>query len=286
MKDLRTIFTFCCITIISLLASCAHHEDNINDEPIASVGEKILTYGQLKSSVPQNLSVEDSIVFVQDYIKRWIKSELILQKAELNLNPNEKDVAKLLEEYRRSLLIHQYEQKLLEQKFSPLISDTESKECYEEMKDNFKLEGPILKGIMVILPKSAPKLQAFEKLCRSTDQEDLIKLETYCFQNAKKYDIFLDHWVPLKDISDVWPQPISRPDNFVKGQRYYHTSDDTYEYFLSINDYELTSELAPYDYVKKRITTILINKKRLEFIKKLEQDIYNEGMNSNEVKYY
>ncbi|MBS2098010.1 hypothetical protein [Carboxylicivirga linearis] len=277
---------FTIITIGALFQGCQSKPDNEASRPLVSVGNRQLTIGMVSSAVPNHLSAEDSIVFVQDYINRWIRSELLLRKAELNLNPKEKNVEQLLEEYRRSLLIHKYQQKLLAQKFTPFITSSEIKKWYEDMEDNFRLEDVIIKGVFVTVPKTAPNINTLEKLYRSDDQEDLVKLETYCFQNAKKYEIFLDQWLPMEDINIALPEPIKRTDQFVKYNKFYKTSDSLNQYFLSIKEYKLPSELAPIEYVEEKIKAVLVNKKRLEFLKQLENDLYEEGLDKKSVKFY
>lgn len=273
------------LMIITLFA-CNTGSDNPNLRPVVAVGNKQLTYGMLNKATPNHMSADDSVVFVQDYINRWIRSELLLRKAELNLSPQEKDVERLIEEYRRSLLIHHYQQKMLAQKFNPIVTDTEIQQCYEDMEDNFSLEDHIIKGIFVIVPKTAPNISTLEKLYKSDDQEDLVKLETYCFQNAKKYEIFLDHWLPMKKINIALPKPVANPERIIRYKKNYQISDSLNQYFLSIREYKLASELAPIEYVEDKIKAILVNKKRIEFIRQLESDLYEEGLKDKAIKFY
>ncbi|WP_439183700.1 hypothetical protein [Carboxylicivirga taeanensis] len=274
------------VAMVMWLTACTHSGDSISDEPLVRINETILTKGMVYQAIPDGLSKEDSVIFAQDYINRWIRSELMISKADLNLTPEEKNVDQLLEEYRRSLLIHQYQQKLLEQKYSPLITGSEIKEYYTEMVDNFKLSRPIIKGVFVIVPQSAPNINVLKELYRSDDSEDLIKLEAYCFQNAKKYEVFLDHWLVIDDINKWLPEPIDRPERFIKNNTYYHTTDSLYQYYLSIKEYKLSNEVAPVEFVESKIKAILLNKKRLEFIKQLETDLYDEALKNKSITFY
>ena len=283
----RQLYPLFVVALLMILASaCKTSGDGVNEEPLVRINETVLSRGMVYQAIPNSLTPEDSAVFAQDYINRWIRSELLLSKAELNLTPEEKDVDQLLEEYRRSLLIHLYQQKLLEQKYSPLITGSEIKKYYTEMEDNFKLSEPILKGVFVIVPQSAPNIDDLEKLYRSDDSEDLVKLEAYCFQNAKKYEVFLDHWLTMDEINKRLPEPINRTERFLKNNTYYHTSDSLNQYFLSIREYKLNTELAPIEFVEAKIKAILLNKKRLEFIKNLESDLYEEALKNKNIKFY
>ncbi len=286
MDGKYSIVGFAAAMLLLAMTACNNAGSSINDDPLVRINEKILTKGMVYQAIPNSLSKDDSTIFAQDYINRWIRSELLISKAELNLTPKEKDVAKLLEEYRRSLLIHQYQQKLLEQKYSPLITGSEISSYYTDMEDNFKLSRPIIKGVFVIVPQSAPNIDNLEKLYRSDDSEDLVKLEAYCFQNAKKYEVFLDHWLVIDDIDKFLPERLNRVERFVKNNTYYHTSDSLYQYFLSIKDYKLSNELAPLEFVEDKIKAILLNKKRLEFIKQLESDMYEEALKNKSITFY
>jgi len=286
MKYSQTFALVGGLLMVFAFSACKKAGSSVVDEPLVKIDETILTKGKVYEAVPNSLSLEDSAIFAQDYINRWIRSELLLSKAELNLTPNEKDVAQLLEEYRRSLLVHQYQQKLLEQKYSPLITGSEIKNYYSEMEDNFKLSTPILKGIFVIVPQSAPNIDDLKRLYRSDDSEDLVRLEAYCFQNAVKYEVFLDHWLTIDDISKRLPEPITRTERFIKNNSYFQTTDSLNHYFLSIREYKLSKELAPLEFVESKIKAILLNKKRLEFIKQLESDLYEEALKNKSIKFY
>lgn len=283
-KNNILISVFC--IIVGLLSACNSAENKVEDEPLVRINQKILTKGKVYEAVPNSLTAEDSTIFAQDFINRWISSELLLSKAELNLTPKEKDVDHLLEAYRRSLLVHQYQQKLLAQKYSPLITGSEINKYYTDMVDNFKLAEPIVKGVFVIVPQSAPNISNLKSLYKSDDSEDVVKLEAYCFQNAKKYEVFLDHWLPLSEVASNLPEPIGNNERFVRYNTNYHTTDSTFQYFLSIKDYKLGGEVAPLEYVEGKIKAILLNKKRLEFIQQLESDLYEEALKNKTISFY
>jgi hypothetical protein len=268
------------------IVGCSSNGDSMADEPLVKINETVLTKGMLSNAVPNSLSKDDSVIFAQDYINRWIRSELLLGKAELNLTPDEKDVAALMEEYRRSLLIHQYQQKMLEQKYSPLITGSEIRKYFKDMEDNFKLSEPIIKGIFVIVPQSAPNIDDLKKWYRSDDSEDIVKLEAYCFQNAKKYEVFLDHWLTFEELNKHLPESINRTERFIKNNTYHHSTDSLNQYFLSIREYKLSNEVAPLEFVESKIKAILLNKKRLEFIKQLESDLYEEALKNKSITFF
>ena len=273
-------------SVILFFTSCNSTDSDPLDAPVVKVGNKVLTKHDLYDIIPDQISKNDSIIFAQDFMSRWIRSELMLRKAELNLTPEEKDVSKLLEEYRRSLLVNQYQQKMLQQKYSPMITEREIKEYYKKMIDNFILNEHIVKGVFIILPRSAPNIKDIRKWYKSDAEEDIVNMEAYCFQNAKKYDVFLEKWRPFSAINAQLSRSIPNPETFLKYNHFYESSDSAYHYFFSIREYKLAHDTAPPEYVENRIKAILLNKKRLDFIDNLERDLYEEGLKQKIIKFY
>ena len=52
----------------------------------------------------------------RDFIEKWVRNQLLLNKAEINLTDEEKNVELQIENYRSSLLIYAYQQSYLRQK--------------------------------------------------------------------------------------------------------------------------------------------------------------------------
>ncbi len=273
-------------TAIIVFSGCKRAKTGDKEQILVQVDDKVLSEGELIKAIPHNLSPEDSINFAQNYISRWVKSTLLVRKAELNLTPEEKDVEQMLENYRASLLIHKYEQKLLLEKYSPLITHNEIENYYDKMKENFKLKDNIIQGVFIQVPLNAPKMDMLVKWYKSNTPEDSVALEDYCYQNAKKYENFMDKWVTVKDISKLLPSPIPDNTNFLKYRNYFEANDSTSHYFVSIKRYHLAAETAPLSYVEERIKAILLNKKRTEFIKNLEEELYQEGIKQKVIKFY
>lgn len=255
-------------------------------EPLVSVGSEVLTKEELRAAVPEQLSPQDSMAIAEDYISRWIRNQLMLRQAEMNLSPEEKDVEKLLDEYRTSLLVHLYQQKMLEQKHSPLVTSREIEQYYEQMKDNFNLQESIIRGVFIKVRKDAPEQSFLQRWYRSTASEDLINLEAYCFQHARTYEQFIETWVPFRRINSMLPQPMTNELQFLRWTRHYETSDEHYNYYLAIHDFQLPGSAAPVAFVEERIRAILLNKKRIEFIETLGKDLYEAGLRERIVNFY
>ncbi|WP_026473268.1 hypothetical protein [Alkaliflexus imshenetskii] len=284
MANKFTVY-LCALGFIAMLG-CGSPKDDELKRPIVTVDGSTLTFGDLKNAIPENLSYSDSIALADDFIGRWVRSKLMLRQAELNLSPAEKNVERLLDEYRTSLLVHLYQQKMLDQKHSPLVTSREIAQYYNEMQDNFNLQDNIIKGVFIKVPVNAPNQDQLRRWYRSLKQEDIINLEAYSFQYARKYEQFIETWVSFNRINALLPEPIRNQESFLRWTRNHEARDSLYNYYFSVHDYKLAGSTAPLNYVEDRIKAILLNKKRMEFIQRLGQDLYEEALRDKIVNFH
>jgi hypothetical protein len=274
------------VALTMFLFTCQQVDSGASDTPVVRVGDEVLVKEELKQVLPKEVSDEDSAALADDYVNRWVKSKLFLRQAESNLTAQEQDVSQLLDEYRTSLLVNIYQQKMLEQKYSPLLSPEEIKNYYEEMQDNFKLQENILKGLLIKVPLNAPGLGDIRRWCRSATSENMVQIENYSLNYALVYDTFLDSWVSFQRINAALPDPIQNEERFLRYNKYYETTDGKNRYFLVVTDFMTIGSVAPLNYVEDRIKAIILNKKRGEFLKGLEKELYDEALQKKIINFY
>ncbi len=274
------------IFLFVLLAAACKRGNSDLEKPILTVGDHVLTMEEVGNAIPANSTEEDSTIIANDYVKRWMNSELMLRKAVLNLSKDEQNVDALIEEYRRSLLVSLYQQKLLDQKYSPMITDSEIEHYYNSMRENFHLRENIFKGLFVCFSKNTPKLDEFKQLLRLRDGEDLLNAKGFIVQYARRSEDFLDTWVPVSFVNRMLPDNISSEEDFLRSRRVYQAEDQEYIYFVVAKESCFIDQYEPLEYAKDKIKSILLNKKRFEFVKQLEEDLYNEGLEQKIIKFH
>jgi len=274
------------ILFLSILIGCQKFESRKTEKPLARVGQTYLYPSDITGIFQANLSQNDSLLILNNFIDKWIKKQLLLQKAELNLTEEQKDVHNQIEEYRSSLLIFKYEQSLILQKLDTVITQAEIEEYYNENPSNFILDMNLVKALFIKLPRNAPNLETFRKLYGSEKEEDIQQLENYCYQYAAKYDFFNDAWINFTRIQSELPQTVWSPERSLSWTRKIEQKDSVYNYFVYIRDHRLEGEPVPIEYVGDKIESIILNKRKVRFITEMENDIYNDGMSKGEFSIY
>jgi hypothetical protein len=279
--------TIIIIWTIFLLAGCKNNHIQAKRVAVAEVDKVILYYDEIPKLIQHGVNEADSTALIQNYINKWAKRELLLQKAEDNLTPAVRDeIAKQIEETRSNLVIYQYQRQMILEKMDTVLSDSELENYYAVNENSFFLNSNIVKALFIKLPVEIPDLNKIRLLARSNDQKDMQQLESYCYQFAEKFDDFNEEWVPMDRLTIELQQNIENEENFLKRNTFFETSDSTSVYLVSIRDYRLRSTLAPFEYVKDDIKRIIWNTRRFEFIQSLEYGIYNEALKKNNFKIY
>lgn len=271
---------------VLLFSSCTQTSNKEKDEPVARVYKNYLYESDLEDIIKADISEADSIALVKDYIDNWVFNQLMVHEAELLLNEEEKDVEKQIEDYRNSLLIFKLEQNHIRSNLDTNILKSVIEEYYNQYTSNFILNQHIVKLMLVKLPKNSPSMWRVRSWYHSDKPEDLTKLEQYCFENKGTIQSFDKDWYTFDDIQKLLPDLPYSSDWMLKNKTYFELRDDDSFYLVHIYDYHLAGSISPLEYVEKDIASILMNKQKLELIKKFESEIYNNALNRGNFNIY
>jgi len=277
-------YYFIIVAAVSVL-SCTN---DINSEKViaAKVGENLLFASDLSSIIPTDIGEKDSLVMANDYIEKWVKQELLIQKANENLTPKQKNVSRELREYRNSLIIYKYKNELIKQRMDTTVTEAQIKDFYNSNLDNFNLNKNIVKAIFIKIPNKVANPSLLKSLTANTSDEGLSELKEYCLQYAKGFDIFIDNWVDFEIVKNNIPQEIEDDKRFLSRNNQIELSDSNYYYLVEIQDYKLKNDLAPIEFVENNIKKLILNKRKIEFLKEVEDNIYTEGIRQNKFRIY
>ena len=273
------------LLIANSIISCNNLQNNKTDYPIAKVGDNYLYTSDIKKIVFQNATKSDSIQIVNKYIENWIISQLKLQKAEMNLSENDDEIERKVANYRSTLLIYKYEQQFIKQKLDTNVADEILQKYYDEYLNEFSLKWNIVKAIYVKIPKSSPKIFRFRRWFKNYES-NIEKVEKYIDENAIDYNDFDDNWILFDSLISKYQLDISNPDNILKTNNLFEKDEENNNHFINILEYKLKNEVSPLSLVKSNIKSIILNKRKIELIKKLNQNVFNEGLEQNKFKIY
>lgn len=277
-----------CIALIGALASALTScEKGVEvQRPVVQVGTAVLSEEQLSAALPSQLSPADSAVRADDYVRAWVRRQVLLSKAQSYLQNETNDIERAVEEYRSSLIIETYQNKLVEQKFVPNVTESDIAEYYEANKRNFKLRHPIFRGVYAVLPKGVDGLRKFKKQLESDKDESAFEVEQYLFKNSTNYKVSADAWLALPSVLKFFPSGTLADNADLKSGSVQVFENDSNVYAIKVIEIFKAGAQAPLDYVSKDISNILVAKRKLDFLQSANNDIYEQAVKDNIIKYF
>jgi len=273
---------FFILLLSSMLTGCRYFSKLApGDVVVASVGDKMLLRRELANAIPGGITKADSVNQTKAYVQHWVKHELMLSMAEENLSDEQKDMQRELDEYRSSLIIHRYQQQLISQKLDTVTTDSDIHKFYDAHPEQFLLDQNIVKALFIKVPKNLAKPDLLKRLMSAKDDRSRTELEKFSFQYATRFEDFNEKWVDFSHIRSMMPPSFTSPDVTLKRNSIIESSDEKHYYLVTIKDYRLIGDKAPFDFVNNRIANLILNTRKMDFINELEKNIYKKGENEN-----
>lgn len=280
---MRYLFIF--IAFVFSLGSCKQTQSVDDTDVLVRVKDKTLKRSEVGNLIPKGMSSEDSLLVAENFVKKWVKDALVYEIAQRNLGDEKKEIDKLVEEYRHSLIRYRYQERLIKDRLSADISESDKLNYYDANEKKFVLDEALIKGLFLKIPANAPGLSEVKGWCKSTSEGSLEKIEKYAVQNAAIYDYFYDRWVGFEEVMGNIPVRVSDPNAYLKANKFVEVTDSSYCYLLNIKEYIPEGGVAPYDYAKEQITEALVNQRKVDFLNKFEEELYRDGVRGGDVKF-
>lgn len=256
-------------------------------EPLARVGDTFLYKEDITSLIRNDMSAEDSTVFVTNYINNWASKQLLLSKSKINL-PEEKlaEYDRLVADYRADLYTRAYIEALVNQSQDTAVTKNQLEEFYEREKENFKLNEKLVQLRFVGMSNQFLDRDGVEAKIKNWDNQDKNYLDSIAVQ-FKKIHFNDSIWVSAsRVIEEIPPLTQANEDEHLKKSQFFELQDSLEVYLGWVTNVLEVNETAPFDYVEPDIRQLILNRRRLNYVKRLETEIIDEAIKKNEFEVY
>ena len=270
--------------VIASCVSCIRKPEQETGEIIARAYDKVLYKTDLEPIITGSIAPSDSMTKVNSFIDQWLRQQVLLHKAEANLDEEKKDVEKQLEEYRKSLLIFNYEREYISQRLDTTVSQDEIEAFYNHHQDDFILKKNIIKVNFITLDRKSPKLEKVRNWFRSETARDKKLLEEYAVQYSIKYSFNDTDWTLFDDLLHEIPIKLYDEEQYLRNNRFVETQDSSYIYLVNIKGFKIKDNVSPLNFETDNIRNMILNQRKLTLIEAMENNIYNEAAKRGEVE--
>lgn len=286
----KALSTTVLLTAISLLlinceGKISFKKKKAEDEKIVvTYKEHFLTDRDINLILPQDVSSEDSVKLVQAYIEEWVKKKAIVDKAEENIDELIlKEIDNKMVEYRQDLLINGYNNYLIDKNIKDSVTEEEVRTYFEENKKSFPLSKTIVRyRAVTVEKKDEARAIALFQTGKDEDFDEVMKM-------------VLTSGLPYHDMDSVWHTvdvltaqfPKLNEGNYLNqllNRRRIDIQDQNWVILIRILEEKRKGSEAPYEFVKPTIKNLLLNKRKLNLLGDLQNQLYKEALNKNQIK--
>lgn len=267
-----------------VLGACGSDEDH-DDPVIARAFDQQLRWSDLRQVVPMEATPEDSAATAQAYVENWLRQQVELHQAELNLAASQKQFEAELRDYRNSLLLTAYEEALVYQRLDTSITSDEVAAYYEANTQDFDLQDDILRARWFRVDSLEKRvLKRMEDRFLSGKPEQMRDVEIQLAELGVTITDRSEAWTTLGELSNVVPVE-SLPPVGPEGRRLVVRKESS-AWFVDILELRPRSSPSPIELVRQDIRTILLNTRKLELIKNMREDLYRQAIANKDVEVH
>jgi len=274
-----TLYTLVLITLLSCTG------DLKDDEIVASVYDANLYHSDI-TKASYNLSKEDSISLVKEFIKDWTNTQILAYHSRKNGNIDLDEIDYKAEQYRNMLLIHQFQNNEILKRLDTVITKKEIETYYNKHIKDFQLKDYLVKVIYVKVSEDAPDIDKLSKWYKLRKDEDIESIKKYVSLYATNFYYDEENWIYFDEITKEIPLQDINKDRFITRKSEIKFSENGYYYFLNIIDYKLKDAASPIEFEINNIKQRIRNTRIYNLREKINNELIQSAHEQNAIKIF
>lgn len=283
LKDMMKKVLLCSIVLL-MLTGCEYIRQRQTGSAVVTVCGESLHEIDLEAVTSSARNPEDSAMLADDYIRRWATNLLLYDKAKRSSSDADA-IESLVEDYRRTLYVHEYEQSLVDSRMPKEVSEDSVVAFYERHSERFVLREDILQGMLIVLSNDAPHLDDLRKYMGDLTDDNLENIEKYAYQYATSYDLFTDQWRSLHSVMMKMSVGSKDVEQEIRHNQLIESKDSTRISLLRVTARHLAGEAMPLDYARSEIEKVLLNQRQVQFLQRQREEMYQQAIRQKKVVF-
>ncbi len=284
-KILRPTVPHTILGILVLVMFGIHSCDDGKDKGklLAKVGERELYEADITFLAYTQL---DSAEVVSNYVDQWVAEQILVTEAEKDETIDRQSIDRRIEEFRNELLIHQLENKRIEEQLDTNVSTKEIEAYYKDHQADFQLNDYLVKVLYLKIPLDAPDIDKIGGAYKLRKDEDIETIEIYAKMYASNFYYDIDNWIYFDDILKEIPLHDINKDRFILKRSKLRFEESGFYYFLNIVDYKLKNSTSPISFERENIKARIINLRIKDLRQNIKNDIIKNAYENGNVTVY
>jgi len=272
-------------TIFSILVfvSCSNLNNNYSNNIVARVGESFL----YENDLPDYISEDDSIIKVLNYIESWAKEKVLYDLSIINLSQSKKgEIDELVDNYKVDLYINSYKDLIVNSRIDSLVTEEQVESFYSMNLNNFRLNENLIKYRYIKVPDDNVNINRIRRYIFRISQQDRYFLDSLNFQFAE-LNLNDTTWFTERDvISSIDFINQNNKSQYLITKRLFSVEELNFTNFFIVEDILKSGNIPPMSYLYDRIKSTIINQRKIDLLKSLNNEILKDALKSRKYEVY
>ena len=279
-------FVILAVLLISLI-SCDKLNSSTKDRLIARAENHYLYLSDIEKKFNRFHSKEDSLIKVQSFINNWARKKIMYEKSLVNLSEVQlSDLDLLVENYRSNLFTTVYKESVVKSIIDTIIDQDLIISFYNNKKSNFKLKEPLYRIKYLSFPLNNVDSRQIINSFKRFEEKDINFLDSLSFQFSN-YFIADSIWIKKREVfNKVDLVNIDNQDIYLKKTKYYEVKDTLELYLFQLVERLDRNEIAPLSHIESTIKNIVLNKRKIEFLRNFDNEILQDAIKIKKFETY
>ncbi len=274
------------IGLVFSITACQSNKQQTDENIVATAFDETLTMGEIESMLGPNMNRQDSFFFIKEYIDNWIQKQVILSNAQQNDMGNTDEINKKVENYRQDLITFEFLKKKLAEKLDTNITIGETKAYYDQHPENFELKQNIIQFVFIKMPVDMENKYKFWSKFSNANDEAITKMALVALKHGGNAFLEKDKWLAFDDILKVVPINTYNQESFINNNRIFKIEEAKFVWYIKILDFRIKDNISPFEFVEENINQILLNKRKVKLMEKLESQLVKKALKDNKIKIH
>ena len=282
----RISITISLFSLLWMVASgCGETKDQAStDKLLARVHNKTLYLSELEGLFSKYATAEDSQLVIRAFTSRWVRDAVLLHAAEQNV-PKGLNIDKLVRDYRASLIRSMYEKVLVEQMLDSTVTQDELSVFYEQHKQQYQLETPIIRCHFLKIPLPMPKAEDVRKWWVSEERFDRVQLKDYADQFAEVALLDENLWYSIEEVARSLPVGTITSENLI-GKQEFTLQDGSFQYFFRLYERKNRQDIAPLGYIEDQARKVILHMRKQQLLEDVKKQMYDQEVRRNNIEIF
>jgi hypothetical protein len=287
---MQKLFYILTLALVTLSVGCIYDGDSSLDydkeSVVATVDGHVLLREDIARDMPAGLTGVDSVTFARMYIDNWVLTKLKVSRAEQVLSSSQRDIERLVEGYRQSLIMRQLDQYYIDSYIDLEISSQQISAYYRANSASFRLDHEKVRGVVVKVPKDFRNTATLNTALNGVaERGDAEEVRALCEKHNLQFSDLSTSWVTYADfLSNLPTERSSSYTSLLSSRSAQQMSSDEANFHFVIVGVARKGDVAPLECVEEDIRRRLYAERCADIISRYEAELKRDAIVSGRVE--